>query len=417
MRKSRSPVLKGFVILIGAAVVAGIVYYRSQPVLSPDRLAAVENRVWDNTFRVPADSGLARVRSIAESLDLPSVSFAVAVDGRVVWEAAVGWADLSDQLGASPDTRYRTGSVAKAITSVILGRLARDGTIDLDSPVRKYVPEAVGTAGDATIRQLASHMGGIRHYANAPSLPFLRENFTRKHYETAGAALGLFIEDSVLFAPGTGFNYSTWGYTLLGAALEAASGRPYATLLEDEVVEPAHLEHTGPDDVTLELPLRAVTYVQLGDRYVDPPDADPSYKWPGGGLLSTPADLARFGGALMAGDLLDDGMLEQLWTPQRMPDGSVNPENYGMGWRIDLESGLIARADTVRVIHHGGTSPGGSAFLLLVPADRVAVAVMTNRSLANAGPLRREAYWAAGAFARANDHTRRSMINGLEDTE
>jgi CubicO group peptidase (beta-lactamase class C family) len=94
-----------------------------------------------------------------------------------------------------------------------------------------------------------------------------------------------------------------------------------------------------------------------------------------------------------------------------MPDGSPNPQNYGMGWRIDRESGLIGRRDTVRVIHHGGASPGGSAFLLLVPADRVAIAVLTNRSLDNPGPLRREAYWAAGAFARAHDSTRAPVVS------
>jgi serine beta-lactamase-like protein LACTB len=411
MKKQGRPFLKAFLVLVVAAVVFGVVYYRTRPVLAPERLMAVEHRVWDDAFRVPADSGRDRARSIAESLDLPSVSFAAAVDGNIVWEVAVGWADLSAQLGASPETRYRTGSVAKSITSVILGRLAAAGEIDLDAPVSKYVPQATGPVGQATIRQLAGHMGGVRHYTQRPSKQLLLEQFNWKHYAQASEALELFIGDSLLFTPGTGFQYSTHGFTLLSAALESAGGRPYLTLLEEEIVEPAGLHATGPDDVTADIADRAVTYMQLGGRYIDPPDADPSYKWAGGGLLATARDLARFGSALIEQDLLDARMLEQLWTPQLMPDSTPNPQNYGMGWRIDREAGLIGRSDTVRVVHHGGSSPGGSAFLLLVPDDGVAIAILTNRSLANQGPLRREAYWAAGAFARANDSTRPAVLS------
>jgi CubicO group peptidase (beta-lactamase class C family) len=415
MKKRRRPVLTVFLLLVVVIVGAGFGYYRTRALLSEDRLAAVEHRVWDDRFRVPADSGLLRARSIAKTLDLPSVSFAAAVDGRIVWEAAVGWSDLSARLGASPDTRYRTGSVAKSITSVILGRLAAAGVIDLDAPVRTYVPEAAGPVGDATIRQLAGHMGGVRHYASKPGLQLLNEQVGWTHYGTAREALDLFIDDALLHAPGSAFAYSTHGYTLLAAALESASERSYLTLLEDEVLKPVELGDTGPDDVTSEIADRAVFYVQVGDRFMDPPDADPSYKWAGGGLLSTAGDLALLGSAVMRGELIDTEMVEQLWTPQLLPDGSPNPQNYGMGWRIDRESGLIGRRDTVRVVHNGGASPGASAFLLVVPEDGVAIAVLTNRSLSNPGPLRREAYWAAGAFARANDLRRPALLSLDQD--
>jgi CubicO group peptidase (beta-lactamase class C family) len=411
MKKRRRPVLKAFLLVALLIVLSMVGYYQTVPRLSDDRLASVEHRVWDDAFRIAADSGLTRARSIAQSLELPSVTFAAAVDGRIVWEASVGWSDLSARLAASPETQYRTGSVAMSITSVILGRLAASGAIDLDSPVRTYLPEAVGPVGDATIRQIAGHMSGVRHYARRPGRAVLTENFNRTHFDEARTALDLFLHDSLLFAPGTGFAYSTHGFTLLSAALESASGRPFLVLLDEEVVKPGGLVGTGPDDVTVAIPDRAVTYVQVGERYIDPPDADPSYKWAGGGLLATAGDLARLGSALMDHELLESAFVEELWTPQRMPDGSANPQNYGMGWRIDRESGLIGRRDTVRVIHHGGASPGGSAFLLLVPADRVAIAVLTNRSLDNPGPLRREAYWAAGAFARAHDSTRAPVVS------
>lgn len=140
---------------------------------------------------------------------------------------------------------------------------------------------------------------------------------------------------------------------------------------------------------------------QRGGRFIDPPDADPSYKCPGGGLLSTSGDLVRLAGRLMDHTLLDSALVDLLWTPQLLPDGTPNPQNYGMGWRIDRAIGLLGQSDTLRVVHHGGASPGGSSFLLLVPDEHVAVAVMTNRGLRDAGPLRNSTYAIARAFILA----------------
>ena len=141
----------------------------------------------------------------------------------------------------------------------------------------------------------------------------------------------------------------------------------------------------------------------LGTRYAHPPDGNPSYKWAGGGFLSTPSDLVRMANALMSFELLDSVTVELLWMPQLLSDGSMNPQRYGMGWRIDREAALLGLADSVRVVHHGGSTPGSSAFLLLVPEARVAVAVLTNVMLPQPWPMRRQAYRIAGEFVRARE--------------
>jgi len=401
----------GLELLVLCALLAGgaYMYYRTRPVLSPERLSAAKNLVRDNAFRVPADSALHRARSIAETLGLPSVSFAVAVDGRVVWEAAVGWADLSSRAGASTDTRYGTGRLAESVTSAILARLVAAGTVDFDSTVRSRVPRANGPVGDITIRQLASHSAGLRGYATRPGRRLWTERFGRHHFETAADALDLFISDSLTAAPGAAYHYSPYDYTLLAAVLEAAADQPYRTLLDQEIALPAGLERTGPDDVTADRPDRAIPYVRIGDRFVTLPATDPSYRWPGSALLTTPRDLALLGAGLMDHAIADSAAVEQLWTPGAGSD-DAGPVNYGMGWHIEHESGLIGRADTVRVVYNGDETTGNTSFLLLVPADHVAVAVLTNRRLDNPGPLRREAYWMAGAFARAINANRRSIL-------
>jgi CubicO group peptidase (beta-lactamase class C family) len=107
--------------------------------------------------------------------------------------------------------------------------------------------------------------------------------------------------------------------------------------------------------------------------------------------------------ALMSYQFLDSTTVELLWTPQLLPDGSLNSQRYGMGWRIDREAELLGLADSVRVVHHGGSSPGSSAFLLLVPEADVAVAVLTNMMLSQPRPMRLEAYRIAGEFVRARE--------------
>ncbi len=218
----------------------------------------------------------------------------------------------------------------------------------------------------------------------------------------------------------TGNTYSTHGFTLLSAVLEGAAGQPYLAFMDQAVFAPLGMERTGPDDGTATDPLRAVPYHMdkliarlvfhlgppgrsLGTRYARPPDADPSYKWAGGSHLSTASDLVRMANALMSYELLDSVTVELLWTPQLLPDGSMNPQRYGMGWRIDREAELLGLADSVRVVHHGGSSPGGSAFLLLVPEARVAIAVLTNMTLSQPWPMRWEAYRIAGEFVRARE--------------
>ena len=424
MRRILKVVKWGAVLLTGMLALF-TVWFLTLPTLPSDVYDVPGSPSVKALYAASADSAQAWAQAVARDLGLPSISLAVGVDGEVVWASAFGQVDIDEGRGASLDTPYRIGSVSKAVTSVGLGRLVQEGRIDLDAPVRTYVPTFPEKRWPVPVRLLAGHMGGVRHYTNHLGPTFLKETFNRERYASVTDALEIFADDPLLYEPGTGFVYSTHGYTLLSAVLEGAAGQPYLAFMDQAVFAPLGMEHTGPDDGTATDPLPAVPYhmdkligpllVQLGlpgeslgTRYVarPPPDADPSYKWAGGGLLSTASDLVRMANALMRHEFLDSATVELLWTPQRLPDGSMNPQRYGMGWRIDREAALLGLADSVRVVHHGGSSPGGSAFLLLVPEADVAVAVLTNvNHLSQPGPMRLEAYRIAGEFVRARDQT------------
>jgi CubicO group peptidase (beta-lactamase class C family) len=307
------------------------------------------------------------VRVIAEGLRehaaLPGLAIAVDVGGRVAFSEAFGVADLETRAPATVGTRFRIGSVGKSLTAAGSLMLAERGRLDLDAPVNRYVPDA-GAAGAATARQLAGHLAGVRHYR--------RDDFlVTAHYDDVMDALALFVADSLVAPPGTEYAYSTHGYTLLSAVMQAAAGEPFLAWMEREVFAPLGMRATGPDEVTAVVPWRAAFY-RIEEGVVVPARVtDNSYKWAGGGFLSTAEDLAQFGSALLDGTLLGAGVAERLFASQETAAGEET--GYGMGFR--------PRSDWEgrRVVHHGGSSEGGRAFLLLYPDEKVVVALAANR--------------------------------------
>ena len=325
---------------------------------------------------------MAIVREARSTSGLPSLSAAVARTDGLDWAGASGWADIDRRQAAGVASRYRTGSIAKPITAVAMMRLAEAGALDLDAPGAEVVSGLPPSLAPLTARQLASHTGGVRHYSPMPWggwWPGWFEANSQRHYPSVEAGLALFADDRLRFAPGTGFQYSTFGYSLLSRLLEGAAGRPFPALLAAQVFAPAGMTGTAVDTPGA-MPDRVAFYVGHGDRYTAARPVDSSFRIAGGGLVSTPTDLARFGLALQDGRLLPADGVRRMWTVQPLADGSANPQNYALGWRVDESTRLFVDGRPLQVVHHGGSQAGAAAFLLLVPEQGLAVAVMANSS-------------------------------------
>ena len=215
------------------------------------------------------------------------------------------------------------------------------------------------------MRQVAGHLAGIRHYDTG-------EFENREHYGTVTEGLASFAADSLLFEPGTEFSYSSYGYNLLGAVIEGASGRSYLEYMRDVVLGPAGMTRTSfehPDGI---IPRRGRYYTRTDSTgpTITAPYVDNTYKWPSGEFLSTAEDLARFGDRLLRGELLRPETVELLWTPMRTTDGTTT--KYGIGWTVERDS--LGR----RRVRHSGGSVGGTAHLVVYPEQRVVVAVLVN---------------------------------------
>ena len=326
--------------------------------------------------QLPAvDSARERVREWVAKDNLAGASVAVGIDGQIVWAEGFGWSDLEQRVPVTPLTRFRIGSVSKPLTSVAVGLLYERGKIDLDAPVQKYVPSFPKKQWPISTRQLMGHIAGIRHYRGD-------EFLSSKHYDSILEGLEIFARDSLLFRPGTKYSYSTYGWNLVSAVVEAAAGEPFLDFMRREVIAPLGLRHTVPGYMASIIPDRVRFYEHDKEgRLVNAPYVDNSYKWAGGGFLSTPSDLVRFGFAMLDGKVLQPKTIEMLWTPLRLESGKST--GYGLGWNVRDVNGH-------RVISHSGGSVGGTTAFMIFPEQRMVVAVTTNLTDAETGPIANE---------------------------
>lgn len=344
-----------------------------------------------------SDDLLAALRASREKAGLPSISGAIGYDGNLQWAGATGFANIENKQSATTRSRYRTGSVAKPLTAVALVRLMDAGKVKLDTPISQYVPGLPETVQPLTASLLASHRAGIRHYSRMPQWWMgWHENYSTQDFPNVADGLTLFVDDSLRYEPGTGFQYSTFGYSLLARLMEGASGQSFAQLLDETVFRPAGMTDTAVD-TSAEMPGRVAFYQAEAGRFTPSYPINSSYKIAGGGLVSTPSDLVRLGTALLADGFVSAEAKKMLWTPLALADGSMNPENYAIGWRIDTSTRLLGEKNPTQIIHHGGTQQGAAAFFMLLPEYGITVAVMSN---SGTGTARAEVQEAAYALAR-----------------
>lgn len=315
---------------------------------------------------------IAQARKIVTELitaeQIPGFSIAVARGGKVVWSEGFGLSDVEQDVPSTPLTRFRLGSVSKVITAAGVARLVEDGTLDLTAPVQRYVPTFPAKSWPFTTRQLTAHAAGIRHYRRDDYLGPLKG---APHFESVQKALTIFQDDPLLFEPGTGYGYSTYGWSLVGAVMEGASNTEFLAYMQGSVFEPMGLHHITPDHVDAIVPQRTRFYMRDARGTLrHAPHVDNSYKWAGGGFLSTAEDLVRFGSAHLQPGFFRQSTLDLLFTRQNvMPDGQTG---VGIGWRIGVDP------QGRRILHHGGTIEGGRAMLMVFPDSKVVVAMLSN---------------------------------------
>lgn len=299
---------------------------------------------------------------------VPGLSIAVVVDGKPAWSAGYGLADLENRVPAKASTAYRSASIGKSMTATAAMQLVERGQLDLDADIRRYCPAFPAKPWPITVRQLLSHQSGIRHYGGPRDH---QEQTSTVHYATVVDALAPFKDDPLLFQPGTRYGYSTYGYDVLGCVIEGAAGVRFLDVMAQHVWRAAAMDATRDDDPAAIIPNRAAGYVLVDGVVRNAAPVDMSNRLPAGGYITTVDDLARFEAGLMDGTLVRADSLRQMLAPSHTADGKVVP--YGMGWATELEPW---HGDTW--VFHGGSSPGVSGMVALMPKHRFGVALLAN---------------------------------------
>ena len=309
--------------------------------------------------------------------NLPGLSVAVGVGGDVVWAEGFGWANIENRVPVTPEMRFRIGTASTALTSAAVGLLLEQGKLKLDDVIQLYVPAFPEKQWPVTLRQLMGHLAGVRNDGGDEGPLY------SQHCNRPAEALPAFADRALLFEPGTQYRYSSYGWILMSAAVEAAAGEPFLPFMQKRIFEPVGMDGTSAD--SMEPMSDRVTFYfprfAADPRYGPDPMRDVDYSCYAGAsvFLSTPSDLVRFAMAIDAGKLLQPATVQVLQTSQRLPTGEET--GYGLGW--DLETTTLAGKET-RVVGHDGDSLGGMlASFMTFPDHGITVSVTSNTSYAD----------------------------------
>lgn len=291
---------------------------------------------------------------------------------RARFAGASGYADLDTQVLLQPDDAFEVGSITKMFTATLVLQLAEKGVLDLDDLLSTWLPDIAASlpnGGLITLRHLLQHTSGLYDVEEDSELV---AQYLADPYQSIFEVSAIIDHTAALgahFAPGAGYHYSSTGYLLLGLVIEAATTVPYAEALRSRIFEPVGMAYTSLETTTVQ-PVKG--YAWDNGKWIDVTDWDRSWAGAGGGLISTPSDLALFIRALFDGDLFaNDDTLAQMIDITASGDAG-----YGLGIQR-----MTGTDEPVTGWGHGGRTFGYQAMLIYLPgAADIVLVVMTNNS-------------------------------------
>lgn len=308
------------------------------------------------------------VRKMANELlnvaKIPGLSIAIRKKNEIIFAEGFGYSDIERKIPVTTNTQFRAASTSKVITVTGLAQMMQDGAIDIDAEVQKYVPHYPLKDYPITLKQLAGNISGMPHYLYSDKLE-------KKFYSNTKDALTVFSHHKLLFKPQTKYSYSSAGFVLLSAAMEAASGVSFLDYLQDKVFNPLGMKSTEPDMGKYRLmPNLTKYYEKKNDSYVaieNPRDV--SSIWAAGGFVTTPTDLVNMTKAYSNG-YLTNTTVKKMFESQTLLSGEKT--NVGIGWRIGYDM------EKRNVIEHAGVTEGTRSVVSYFPDEDVAISIITN---------------------------------------
>jgi len=358
------------------------------------------------TPELRASIDAAATKVLAET-GVPSATLGIVVDGRIVLTTAYGDARLSPELKAAPAMAYPIGSISKQFTATAVLLLVQEGKLSLDDTVSRFFPELT-RANEVTIRELLSHTSGYEDYAP--------QDYTIPLWTRPGNPLDLvhlWAEKPLDFDPGTQWQYSNTNFVLAALIVQKVSGMPFAEFLRTRVLAPAEVKDVLNLN-TDQARLQPTGYMRNALGPLRPAQLEaPGWYFGDGDLAMPAASLLTWDLTLMNRSLLSPASYDAFFADVKLKDGKST--GYGLGVDVGVRNGH-------RFIEHGGEVGGFVAENLILPDDKIAIAVLTNQEASSAAsriaraitPLLLPALAApADAAAKAAAAQAKTILEGL----
>ncbi len=286
-------------------------------------------------------------------------------DGQIAWTGGAGYRNLKSQAPANGDMVNRIASISKSMTAVAIMQLVEKGKVDLDASLQTYVADyPIKPEGEITIRQLLTHTSGVPHYKGS------QDGFSRKEYKNLNKAMNRFKKRDLKGTPGKLYQYTTYGYVLLGLVIEKSSGMSYETYMKKNIWDVAGMYNTSVEHKKQKVTNKSRFYkMNKKGRLKKDIKSNLSMKVPGGGIQSTAGDLLKFGQAIFDHKLISKETLDKMFYDPKLK-GRGNPYIFGFFLYADDERG--------RIIGHSGSQVGTSTQMMILLDKGIVVSCLSN---------------------------------------
>jgi CubicO group peptidase (beta-lactamase class C family) len=321
-----------------------------------------------NPYQEKIDKATELATQFLKEQQIPGMAISVSQKGKMIWSEGFGFSDVKTAKKVIPNTtQFRVASISKTLTALAMAKLVDDEKLNFNGSLYDYVPDFPKKKHDFTIKQIAGHIAGIRHYKGSEFL------MNKKMSIVEG--LDIFKNDSLLFKPGTNYRYSTYGWNLLSVVVQNAAKEDYINYMSNAVFSPLKMNQTSLGFSDKEMTNRTSFYVKQNGKVVVAPKVSNEFKAAGGGFISTTEDLILFGNEFITPKTVSKEVIAEIVTP--LLTSKSKKTNYGIGIGV-----VKLKNNTVRYAHSGG-GMGATAFLLIYPEKEIVISILTNLSGVN----------------------------------
>ena len=321
-----------------------------------------------NSHQEKIDKAQVIANQFLKDQQIPGMAISVSLKGKTIWSEGFGFANKETKTKVNPSTtQFRVASISKTLTALAMAKLVDDGKLNFDASLYDYVPNFPEKKYDFTIKQIAGHIAGIRHYYG--------NEFLMNKKMTIVEGLDIFKNAPLLFEPGTNYKYSTYGWNLLSVVVQNASKIDYNEYMKKAVFNPLKMKNTSLGFSDRKMPNRTAFYVKQNGEVIIGPKVNNEFKAAGGGFVATSEDLILFGNEIINPKLVSKKIITEMVTPLQTSVGKST--NYGIGIGVKK-----LKNNSLRYSHSGG-GIGATAFLLIYPEKEIVISILTNLSGVN----------------------------------